>query len=81
MNSLRLVSLQGAILLIGGFIVSTLFQVLASVILAWPLELIWNSTMPALLRLPAITFWQAFGLQMLMWLLFGTKFKFESSRS
>jgi Ca2+/H+ antiporter, TMEM165/GDT1 family len=32
---------------------------------------LWNWLMPALFHLPAVTFWQALGLLVLSWLLFG----------
>ena len=53
-----------AILLIVGLIV------LAAILLALPLQLLWNWLMPNLFNLPAITFWQALGLNMLAGILF-----------
>jgi hypothetical protein len=53
-----------AILLIVGLIV------LAGILLALPLQLLWNWLMPNLFNLPAITFWQALGLNMLAGILF-----------
>jgi hypothetical protein len=53
-----------AILLIVGLIV------LAAILLALPLQLLWNWLMPDLFNLPAITFWQALGLNMLAGILF-----------
>ena len=32
---------------------------------------LWNWLMPALFHLPAVTFWQALGLMLLSWILFG----------
>jgi hypothetical protein len=34
-------------------------------------RLLWNWLMPALFGLPAVTFWQALGLLVLSWILFG----------
>jgi len=53
-----------AILLIVGLIV------LAAILLALPLQLLWNWLMPNLFNLPVITFWQALGLNMLAGILF-----------
>jgi hypothetical protein len=53
-----------AILLIVGLIV------LAAILLALPLQLLWNWLMPTIFDLPMITFWQALGLNMLAGILF-----------
>jgi hypothetical protein len=53
-----------AILLIVGLIV------LAGILLALPLQLLWNWLMPVIFNLPEITFWQALGLNMLAGILF-----------
>ena len=53
-----------AILLIVGLIV------LAAILLALPLQLLWNWLMPTLFNFPLITFWQALGLNMLAGILF-----------
>ncbi len=53
-----------AILLIVGLIV------LAAILLALPLQLLWNWLMPQIFNLPMITFWQALGLNMLAGILF-----------
>jgi hypothetical protein len=53
-----------AILLIVGLIV------LAGILLALPLQLLWNWLMPNLFNMPVITFWQALGLNMLAGILF-----------
>ena len=53
-----------AVLLIVGLIV------LAAILLALPLQLLWNWLMPTIFNLPMITFWQALGLNMLAGILF-----------
>ena len=53
-----------AILLIVGLIV------LAGILLALPLQLLWNWLIPLIFNLPEITFWQALGLNMLAGILF-----------
>jgi hypothetical protein len=37
----------------------------------WLIMLVWNATLPAIFGFTALTFWQAFGLDLLVWLLFG----------
>jgi hypothetical protein len=53
-----------AVLLIVGLIV------LAAILLALPLQLLWNWLMPTLFNLPMITFWQALGLNIMSGILF-----------
>jgi len=53
-----------AVLLIIGLIV------LAAILLALPLQLLWNWLMPTLFNLPMITFWQALGLNIMSGILF-----------
>ena len=53
-----------AILMVVGLIV------LAGILFALPLQLLWNWLIPTLFALPEITFWQACGLQLLSTLLF-----------
>lgn len=39
---------------------------------AWLIMLVWNATLPTLFSgVSAITFWKAFGVDLLVWLLFG----------
>ena len=50
--------------------------VLVALILGLPLMYLWNWLMPILFNLPAITFWQAVGLNLLSGILFNkTSFK------
>jgi len=53
-----------SILLIVGLIV------LAAILLALPLQLLWNWLMPTLFDLPMLTFWQALGLNVMSGILF-----------
>ena len=39
--------------------------------LIWAVFALWNSLMPAIFGLRAITYWQALGLMVLSWILFG----------
>ena len=54
-----------------------LIWALISIILAWPLSLLWNWLLPHLFSFPRITFIQAFGLEILSGLLFGVKFSLD----
>lgn len=38
---------------------------------SWLIMLLWNVTLPAIFGFTTLTFWQAFGLNLLVWLLFG----------
>lgn len=49
--------------------------------LAWPVKLLWNWLMPVLFSLPAITFWQAAGLMVLINILFRGQFFFETKET
>ena len=42
-------------------------------ILAWLIMLLWNWVMPTVFGLPALSYWQAWGLDMLIGLLFNAK--------
>lgn len=43
---------------------------LVTLLLGWPLMLLWNWLMPTIFDLPIITFWQAVGLNFLTGILF-----------
>ena len=53
---------------LGGVILAIAFALVFAIIV----QLIWNSLMPALFDLKTITFWQAFGIIILVKLLFGS---------
>ena len=61
-------------LAIAGILLNAIGWAFIALILAWPVQLLWDWLMPALFSLPLITFWQAFGLQMLLALLFKMSF-------
>jgi hypothetical protein len=48
-----------------------LFMTIAIAGFGQAVHYLWNWLMPALFRLPAITFWQSVGLLFLSWILFG----------
>jgi Ca2+/H+ antiporter, TMEM165/GDT1 family len=48
-----------------------LFVPMAIAVFGQAVHYLWNWLMPALFKLPAITFWQAVGLMFLSWVLFG----------
>ena len=43
-----------------------------SLVLAWPVQLLWNWVVPGIFGLGKITFFQAFGLKLLLGLTFGS---------
>ena len=48
-----------------------IMMVFWSLVLAWPFQLLWNWLVPAIFGLGKITFFQAFGLKLLLALIFG----------
>ena len=48
-----------------------IMMVFWSLVLAWPFQLLWNWLVPAIFGLGKITFFQAFGLKLLLALVFG----------
>ena len=52
-------------------IVAILTTALWSLILAWPIQVLWNWVVPAVFGLGRITFLQAFGLKLLIGLMLG----------
>jgi hypothetical protein len=58
---------------IGLFLASIFLIVFAAVVLAWPVQLLWNGCLiPAVDGIHEIGFWQALGLNFLFSLLFKT---------
>ena len=55
--------LTGLVTIISGLVLMTL-------LLGWPLMLLWNWLTPTIFGLPIITFWQAVGLNFLTGILF-----------
>ena len=60
------------LLVIGGIALVTL-------LLGWPLMLLWNWLMPIIFGLPIITFWQAVGLNLLSTIIFKSQ-SFKSNK-
>lgn len=60
-------------------LMSLILWPLVSLVLAWPLTLIWNWLCPDIFGLPAITFWQSVGLMLLLSLLFRWRVSFDRS--
>ena len=52
------------------FAAGLVWLAVASLILAWPIELLWNWLIPGLFGVGSITYWQAFGLEVLVTVLF-----------
>lgn len=48
-----------------------LFGIIAVIVFGFVIMSLWNWLMPAIFGLTAITFWQALGLLILSWILFG----------
>ena len=52
-------------------LLAILLLIVWSLILAWPFQLLWNWLVPTIFGLGKITFLQAFGLKLLLGLIFG----------
>ena len=52
-------------------VIAFLMLVIWSLVLAWPVKLLWNWLMPGIFGLARITFFQAFGLKFLLGLIMG----------
>lgn len=52
-------------------VISFLMIVVWSLVLAWPVQLLWNWLVPGIIGLGRITFFQAFGLKVLLGLTLG----------
>lgn len=59
--------------------VAILLLIVWSLILAWPFQLLWNWLIPTIFGLDKITFLQAFGLKLLIGLIFG-RVSFKETR-
>lgn len=60
-------------------VVAIFIMVVWSLVLAWPLQLLWNWLVPGIFGLGRITFFQAFGLKVLLGLTLG-KMTIEDKR-
>ena len=61
-------------------LVAILLLIVWSLILAWPMQLLWNRLAPTIFGLGKITFLQAFGLKFLLGLTFG-RVSFNDNRT
>ena len=52
-------------------LVAILLLIVWSLILAWPMQMLWNWLVPTIFGLGKISFFQAFGLKFLLGLVFG----------
>jgi len=68
---------QVLVLFLFGLVCTFLF----SLLLAWPVELLWNSTLTDVFGFKIIGFWQAWGILMLSGLLFGSSNQTKENRS
>jgi len=48
------------------FIGMFLLGLIVSLVLTWPIMWLWNYLMPSIFGLPTLTFWQTYGLQVLV---------------
>ena len=63
-----------------GMSVTFFLWLLFSLPFAWPVELLWNWLIPSIFGLAKITFWKAWGLEILFGLLLGCKVTYSNRR-
>ena len=63
--------MESVLSFIGIWILGIIMLLFWSLLLAWPFQLLWNWLVPAIFGLGKITFFQAFGLKLLLSLAFG----------
>jgi len=51
-----------------------------SLVLAWPIKALWNWLLPSLFNFPVLDYWQAWGMEVLIGLLFGVKASLYSQK-
>ena len=61
---------RNIIWILGVMLLNLVLWTLFSLALAWPVKLLWNWLMPLIFGLPAISFWQAAGMMLLVNILF-----------
>ena len=61
---------RNIIRIVGIMLLNLVLWTLFSLALAWPVKLLWNWLMPLIFGLPAISFWQAAGMMLLVNILF-----------
>lgn len=59
------------------FLFALLIAFAIDLLMAWPLMLLWNWLMPIIFGLPVVTFWQAFGLMLLVSLFISNNLTFK----
>lgn len=77
--NLNLNKMEKFLLGLGAVIVVILIVAVIALLLAFPVMLLWNWLMPVIFGLPAISFWQALGLNLLSGFLFKSSSTSSSS--
>lgn len=62
------------------FIVLLLISFLFDLVLAWCVMALWNVLLPVLFSFPTITFWQSFGLMVLIDILFKNRLSIRDDK-
>lgn len=52
------------------FISTVITALIIDLIMAWIVMLLWNALLPVLFTFPAVTYWQSFGIMLLIDILF-----------
>lgn len=62
--------MKAVLTVLAASLLSLIIWPLISLMMAWPLSLLWNWLMPVIFGLPTISFWQSTGLMLLVSILF-----------
>ena len=73
-----LIGIGGPLVIAGIFILGIVLAAFSSLIIAIPVYFLWNWLMPQLFHLPALVYWQTWGLVFLLSLLFGLRSSLKS---
>ncbi|MBT4376740.1 hypothetical protein HOD29_05175 [archaeon] len=69
------------LIVLGAIFLGVIIVFVASLILAWPVMLLWNWLMPVIFGLIKLTFWQSWGIMMLSGLIIKSSSSVSSSKN
>ena len=59
------------------FISTLISALIVDLVMAWIVMLLWNGILPIVLSLPAVTYWQSFGIMLLAEILFKSNIRID----
>ena len=63
------------------FVIACLMRLVFALLLAWPVQLLWNWLIPGIFGLGRITFLQAFGMELLAGFFLGGKISYKNEKT